>query len=180
MHRAGGGSVDGVHHVAKDPVDLHQLVSALLRRGEVVLAHFVHQVMADPAASVRDLNDEVLSVAGEDHVDSWQTGPPHMAVVLYGGSDRVLEKLRQDVVQWHLYVGEVDPGVAGYFDGRTVPVLVLTQLPHEVDPPLANVSKTHPKVDETDVTLFVLLEQEMVCDQHPDAQSRGEGLVKEG
>ena len=180
VHRAGGGPVDDLHHAAKDPIDLHQFVRALLRCGEIVLGHFVHQVVTDPTSSVRDLDDEVLGVTGEDDVDSGQTGSPHMVVVLYGRPDGILQELRQDVVQGHLNVGEVDPSVAGYFDGRTVAVLVLAQLHHKVDPPLANVLQTHPQVDETNVALLVLLQQEVVRHQHPDAQSGGQGLVQEG
>ena len=50
VHWTGGGPVDGVHHVAEDPIDLHQLVCALFCRRKVILSHFVHQVMGNAAA----------------------------------------------------------------------------------------------------------------------------------
>ena len=40
------------------------------------------------------------------------------AYCTYGGSDRVLEQLRQDVVQGHLYVGEHGWGVARYLKSK--------------------------------------------------------------
>ena len=43
--------VDRLHHVAEDAAVLHQLVRALLRRGEVVLSHLVHQVMGNTAST---------------------------------------------------------------------------------------------------------------------------------
>ena len=177
VHWTGSCPIDGVHHVAKDPVDLHELVSTLLRGGEVVLDDLVHQVMVYTATTVRDLDDEILMVAGQYHVYRWQVWPPNIVVVLYGGPDGVLEKLWQDVVQGHLNVGEVDASVTRDLNWRTVAVLVLTQLRHKVDPSLANVPQTHAKVDQTHIAVLVLLQQEVVSDQHPDPQSGGESLI---
>lgn len=42
--------VHSLHHVPEDAAVLHQLVRALLRCGEVVLSHLVHQVMGNAAA----------------------------------------------------------------------------------------------------------------------------------
>ena len=47
--------VHRLHHVPKDAAVLHQLVCALLRRGEVVLSHLVHQVVGNAAAPERKL-----------------------------------------------------------------------------------------------------------------------------
>ena len=78
--------------------------------------------MRDAAAPVRDLDDEVLLVAGYDDVDGGQLVALHPRVGLDGRPHRVLQQLRQNVVQRHLNVGEVSSGVARDLDGGTVAV----------------------------------------------------------
>ena len=60
------------------------------------------------------LNNEVLLVAGEHHMDGAKGGPTEGAITLDGGPNCILDKLGQYVVQWHLYIGETCPSVAGY------------------------------------------------------------------
>ena len=78
--------------------------------------------MRDAAAPVRDLDDEVLLVAGEHDVDGGQLVALHPRVGLDGRPHCVLQQLRQNVVQRHLNVGEVRPRVARDLDGGTVAV----------------------------------------------------------
>ena len=70
---------------------------------------FLYSLKVSP---VRYLDDEVLLVAGDDHVYGGQFAAPNVAVVLYGSPHRVLEQLGQDVIQRHLNVGEVGSDVA--------------------------------------------------------------------
>ena len=97
-------------------------------------------------------------------MDGGQLGAPHVGVVLDGGPHRVLQQLRQDVVQRHLYVGEVGPYVARDLNLGTVTILVLCQLPDKVDPSLTNVPQPHAQVNQPNVAGLTLLKLEMtIC-----------------
>ena len=88
----------------------------------IALCSPVDGVVRDAAAPVRDLDDEVLLVAGYDDVDGGQLVALHPRVGLDGRPHRVLQQLGQNVVQRHLNVGEVSSGVARDLDGGTVAV----------------------------------------------------------
>ena len=57
---------------------------------------------------------------------------------------------------------------------------VLGQLPDKVAPVLALVPEPHAQVDQPDVARLALLQQKVMGDEHPDAESGGEGAVQEG
>jgi hypothetical protein len=105
------------------------------------------------------LEDEISFVGCDGHVDRRKTPSVRARMSLDGRPNRVLQQLREDVVERHFDVGKPGADVAGNPDVRCVSVLVLGQVLDEGGPAFDEGLRAHGYVDDSDVIVVLQIKQ---------------------